>query len=268
MTTTGANPASMPPSSERYIPADTSKRNSITQERDMQRKERSFQECLEFLMPVYLLPFVLGDKAGTIIYCVLLTMAGLMGRLLPATVAAMLPIVILPLGDISSADKLAAQYLGPHVLTAFLLFAIAILGDETTVLLPALSVRLAALLLPSNLIVVFSTVFIDRFVTTVHNEVVGNTDQRSSVRIQTSSTLNGFDEGKRPRWGRHSSITAFGRRTRSVSVVSDTTVASEASAGSSIIRQYRLHPASPTLEAPDTTPSDWKGTAPCRILRS
>ncbi|KAL3210748.1 hypothetical protein MRX96_052138, partial [Rhipicephalus microplus] len=52
----------MPPSSERYMPADTTKRNSITQERNMQRKERSFQKCLEFFMPVYLLPFVLGDR--------------------------------------------------------------------------------------------------------------------------------------------------------------------------------------------------------------
>ncbi|XP_049270646.1 uncharacterized protein LOC119390195 [Rhipicephalus sanguineus] len=228
MTTTGAKPASMPPSSERYMPADTSKRNSITQERDLQRKERSFQECLAFLMPVYLLPFVIGDR--------------------------------------------------PHVLMAFLLFAIAILGDETTVFfrlclyaLQRYALRMQplflylqflvfalSLLLPSNLIVVFSTVFIDRFVTTVHNEIVGSTDQRSSVRIQTSSTLNYFDEGRRPRWGRRSSITALGRRARSVSMVSDTTAASEASAGSSVIRQYRMHPASPTLEAPDTSPSDWK----------
>ncbi|KAH8039443.1 hypothetical protein HPB51_007321 [Rhipicephalus microplus] len=259
------------------IAADTTKRNSITKERNMQRKERSFQECLEFLMPVYLLPFVLGDRAGTSVYCVLLTMAGLMGRLLPTAIAAMLPIVILPLGGISSVDKLAAEYLGPHVLTAFLLFAIVIVGDETTIFfrlclyaLERYALRLQplflcmqflvfalSLLLPSNLIVVFSTVFVDRFFSTVHNEIVGNADQRSSVRIQTSSMLNYFDEGRRPRWGRHSSITAFGRRARSVSMVSDTTVASEASAGS-LIRQYRIHPASPELEVPDTSPSDWK----------
>ncbi|XP_075744468.1 uncharacterized protein LOC142803242 isoform X2 [Rhipicephalus microplus] len=277
MATTSVNPTSMPPSSERYIPADTTKRNSMTQERNMQRKERSFQECLEFLMPVYLLPFVLGDRAGTSIYCVLLTMAGLMGRLLPMALAAMLPIVILPLGGISSVDKLAAEYLGPHVLTAFLLFAIVIMGDETTIFfrlclyaLERYALRMQplflcmqflvfalSLLLPSNLIVVFSTVFVDRFFSTVHNEIVGNTDQRSSVRIQTSSMLNYFDEGRRPRWGRHSSITAFGRRARSVSMVSDTTVASEASAGS-LIRQYSMHPASPELEVPDTSPSDWK----------
>ncbi|KAH6934023.1 hypothetical protein HPB50_019490 [Hyalomma asiaticum] len=244
----------------------------------MQRKERSFQECLEFLMPVYLLPFIFGDRAGTSIYCTLLTLAGLMGRLLPATVAAMVPIVVLPLGGVSSADKLAAEYLGPHVLEAFLLFAIAILGDETTVFfrlclyaLQRYALRMQplflylqflvfalSLLLPSNLIVIFSTVFIDRFVTTVHNEIVGNADQRSSVRIQTSSALNYFDEARRPRWIRRSSVPTFNRRARSVSVVSDTTVASEASAASSVIRHYRMYPATPPLEAPDTTPSDWK----------
>ncbi|KAH7958523.1 hypothetical protein HPB49_002131 [Dermacentor silvarum] len=335
MTTTGVNPTSMPPSSERYIPADSSKRNSTTQDGDIQRKERSFQECLEFLMPIYLLPFVFGDKAGTCIYCVLLTVVGLMGRLLPATVAAMLPIVILPLGELSTPDKLAAEYMGehlnthrketyegaplsvaarldgtsytksafrgipsgldsaflrvtgvterpkpnpgkPHVLAAFLLFAIAILGDETTVFfrlclytLQRFALRMQplflylqflvfalSLLLPSNLIVVFSTVFIDRFVTTVHNEIVGNADQRSSVRIQSSSTQNYFEEGRRSRWFRRSSLPAFARRARSVSVVSDITLASEASAGSSVIRQYRMHPPTPTLQAPDTRRGD------------
>ncbi|XP_065298882.1 uncharacterized protein [Dermacentor albipictus] len=268
MTTTAANPASMPQSSEqRYIPADSTKRNSITQ--DIQRKERSFQECLEFLMPVYLLPFVFGDRAGTAIYCVLLTVVGLMGRLIPATVAAVLPIVILPLGGVSTPDKLAAEYMGPHVLTAFLLFAIAILGDETTVFfrlclyaLQRYALRLQplflylqflvfalSLLLPSALVVVFSTVFIDRFVTTVHNEITA--DQRGSVRIQTNSTQNYFDDGRRPRWLRRTSLQpAFARRGRSLSVVSDTTLASEASAGSSIIRQFRMHPPTPPLEAP------------------
>ncbi|KAH7959811.1 hypothetical protein HPB49_013972 [Dermacentor silvarum] len=253
MTTTGAAAQTMPASSEPYTPGEGAKRSSITQDVDMQRKERSFQECLEFLLPVYLLPFIFGDKEGTCIYCVLLTVLGLTGRLLPPAIAAMLPIVIL----------------SPRVLTASLLFAIAFMGDETSVffrlslhalrryalrmqplfLYMHLLVFALALLLPSALIAVFSTVFIDRFVTTVHNEIVGTADQRSSVvRIQTaSSSLNYLDEGRRPRWGggagRRSSV--MGRRGRSVSVVSEMTLASDVSATSSLVRQYRMHPPAP-----------------------
>ncbi|XP_037513609.1 uncharacterized protein LOC119390127 [Rhipicephalus sanguineus] len=241
----------------------------------MQRKERSFQECLEFLMPVYLLPFIFGDKEGTSIYCILLTVLGLMGRLLPPAVAAMLPIVILPLGDIKSAEWLAPEYMGPRVLTASLLFTIAFLCDETTVffrlslhalrryalrmqplfLYTHLPVFALSLLLPSNLIVVFSTVFIDRFVTTVHNEIVGTAEQRGSVvRILSGSTsLNYFEDGRRPRWGRISG--AMSRKARSVSMVSEMTGPSEVSGSSSLVKQYRMHPPVPlpiqaTLAAP------------------
>ncbi|XP_075539776.1 uncharacterized protein LOC142574618 [Dermacentor variabilis] len=275
MTTTGAVAQTLPASSEPYIPGEGAKRSSITQDVDLQRKERSFEECLELLLPVYLLPFIFGDKEGTCIYCVLLTVLCLTGRLLPPAVAAMLPIVILSVGGIYSAERLAAEYMGPRVLTASLLFAIAFLGDETTVFLRLslhalrryalrmqplflymhLLVFALGLLLPSALVVVFSTVFIDRFVTTVHNEITA--DQRSSVvRIQTaSSSLNYLDEGRRPRWaglGRRGS--AAGRRPRSVSVVSEMTLASDAS--SSLVRQYRMHPPALFLEQPTVaTPS-------------
>ncbi|KAL1467044.1 hypothetical protein MTO96_005906 [Rhipicephalus appendiculatus] len=256
----------MPASSERSIPGEGVKRTSITQDVDIQRKERSFQECFEFLLPVYLLPFIFGDKEATGIYCILLTVLGLTGRLLPPAVAAMLPIVILPLGDIKSAEWLAPEYMGPCVLTASLLFAIAFLCDETTVffrlslhalrryalrmqplfLYTHILVFALSLLLPSNLIVVFSTVFIDRFVTTVRNEILGTAEQRSSVvRILSGSTsLSSFDDGRRPRWGRMAS--AMRRKARSVSMVSEMTGASEVSASGSLVKQYRMHPPSPS----------------------
>ncbi|KAH8041227.1 hypothetical protein HPB51_014375 [Rhipicephalus microplus] len=100
------------PLCEKANPGETKKRSSLSPEGELQRKERSFQECLEFLMPIYLLPFVFTDKEGACVYCISLTMVGLMGRLLPPAVAAMLPIVILPLGNVCDADQLAAEYMG------------------------------------------------------------------------------------------------------------------------------------------------------------
>ncbi|KAH7960887.1 hypothetical protein HPB49_024208 [Dermacentor silvarum] len=237
MATTSTSPQTMPPSSEGCIPGEVAK-SSPTPEAELQRKRRSFQECLEFLMPVYLLPFVFIDKEGICIYCILLTVVGLMGRLLPPAVAAMLPIAILPLGGVFDADHLAAQYLGPSVLTASILFAVAFSGDETTVffrlclyviqrcalrmqplfLYLQLLVLTLSLLLPSTIIVVFSTVFIDRFVTTVHDEIVGG-DQRSVVRIQTASSSPIYsEEDRRPRWRRGSRVMKPERRARSVSM--------------------------------------------------
>ncbi|XP_077508370.1 uncharacterized protein LOC144119678 [Amblyomma americanum] len=256
-------PQSAAESSKRSTPVlagDASKKSSTTQEAEGERKERGFQECIEFLMPVYLLPFVFGDKSGTCIYCVLLTVVGLMGRLLPSPAAAMLPIVILPLGGVTGVDQLAAHYLGPRVLSASLLFALAFIGDETTIFfrlclyaLERYALRMEplfvgmqwlifglSLILPSTLIVVFSAVFIERFVTTVHSEIM-ETDQRIGLRYRTGSSC--CDGGRRTRWSRRTSTSPNGRRSRSVSVVSETgTAASGASGFSSLVRQYRIHP--------------------------
>ncbi|XP_065298837.1 uncharacterized protein [Dermacentor albipictus] len=203
-----------------------------------------------------------------------------MGRLLPPAVAAMLPIAILPLGDVYDADDLAAEYLGPGVLTASVLFAVAFLGDETTVffrlclhviqrcalrmqplfLYLQLLVLTLSLLLPSTLIAIFSTVFIDRFITTVHNEIVGG-DQRSVVRIQTaSSSPNYVEEVRRPLGRRGSRVAKPERRARSVSVVSE--VASEASGNSSSTKQSgrRVLPPTPTHGPVDTPRRDGKKT--------
>ncbi|XP_065305202.1 uncharacterized protein [Dermacentor albipictus] len=264
MATTSTTPQTVPPSSEGCIPGETTKKSLTAPEAELQRNERSFQPCLEFLMPVYLLPFVFSDKEGTCIYCILLTVVGLTGGLLPPAVAAVLPIAILPLGDVYDTDGLAAQYFGPHVLTASVLFALAFLGDETTVffrlclhviqrcalrlrpllLYLQLLVLVLSLLLPSTIIVIFSHVFIDRFVTTVHDEIVGG-DQRSVVRIQTASS-NYSDEARGRRWRRGSRVTKPERRARSVSMVSE--AASEASGNSSSVKQsgMRMLPPTPT----------------------
>ncbi|KAK8774781.1 hypothetical protein V5799_010685 [Amblyomma americanum] len=185
----------------------------------MQRKDRSFQDCIELLMPVYLLPFVFGDKVPS------------------------------------------REQEWPRVLSVSLLFAVAIIGDETTIFfrlclyaLERYALRMQplfvcmhllvfalSLILPSTLIVVFSTVFIERFVTTIHDEIVGPPDQRGGVRIRASS--NGADASRRLRGGR-----AAGRRVRSVSVVSE---ASEASGSSSVVRQFKMHPDLRRLQAQD-----------------
>ncbi|KAL3191556.1 hypothetical protein MRX96_059656 [Rhipicephalus microplus] len=217
-------------------------------------------------MPIYLLPFVFTDKEGACVYCILLTVVGLTGRLLPPAIAAMLPIVILPLGNVCDADQLAAEYMGPRVLKASILFATAFLGDETTVffhlclhIIQRCGVRLQplyfymqflvlalSLLLPSNLILIFTIVFIERFVTTVHNEIVGS-DQRSVVRIQTVSPSPSLeDDALRPCWRRRSSTMLPDRRARSVSL--DSEVPSEASGNSSLVKQGRSH-------VPPTTPT-------------
>ncbi|KAK8760101.1 hypothetical protein V5799_028636 [Amblyomma americanum] len=158
--------------------------------------------------------------------------------------------------------KICAQ---PCVLSASLLFALAIIGDETTIFfrlclyaLKQYALRMQplfvgmhsivlglSLILPSTLVVIFSTVFIDRFVTTVSNEILG-TDQRNGVRLQTSS--NYFDGGRRPRYGRKSSVSTFARRVRSVSVSDSGTLASEASGSSLVARPHRRQPSFSTFE--------------------
>ncbi|XP_077548372.1 uncharacterized protein LOC144161609 [Haemaphysalis longicornis] len=254
-------------------------------EAEAQRQSGSVAECLEFLMPVYLLPFVFGGKDGTCIYCVLLTLSGLMWRLLPPPIAAVLPLVILPLGEVYDADQLAAEYCGPSVLTASLLFAVAIVGDETTVFLRLclhalrrhslrmqplflqlqLLVLVLSLLLPSTLLVVFSTVLVERFVATVHSELLGGNDmQRSRARTASSASITYFEEaGRRRRMSRKASTAELMRRARSVSVVSDATLPSEASAGSSVVKHYKLHPGWKEANARDWQPQ----AAPKRLPR-
>ncbi|KAL1440416.1 hypothetical protein MTO96_009457 [Rhipicephalus appendiculatus] len=188
-------------SSDFYFGAELVKKTSSrTQEADSRRRDRKFTQLLEFLMPVYLLPFVFGNTEGVSIYCVLVTLVGLTGGLLPPAVAAMLPLVLMPMAGILPADQLAAEFLGPRVLAAWLLFAIAIVCDETTVVARAclyalrrfalrmqplfLSLQLVvlalSLFLPSWFVVVLGTVFIERFVAVVQREIVAF-DQKSGL---------------------------------------------------------------------------------------
>ncbi|KAH7960172.1 hypothetical protein HPB49_017556 [Dermacentor silvarum] len=262
MSTSGA-PQSQPQSSEHYFGAELAKKTSSrTQDGESRSRERRFTALLEFLMPVYLLPFVFGNAEGVGIYCVLLTLVFLTGRLLPPAVAAMLPLVILPLAGIFAVDQVAAEFLGPRVLAAWLLFAIAIVGDETTLFARAclyalqqfalrmqplfLSLQLVvlalSLFLPSSFIVVFGTVLIERFFAVVQREII-TADQRSGLRAPTSSSTENFIKDVR-RQRRLRRVAAGGntRRARRVSMASDMTMASDASHSSSLVRQYKLHP--------------------------
>ncbi|KAH7960631.1 hypothetical protein HPB49_021857 [Dermacentor silvarum] len=265
MSTSGA-PQSQPQSSEHYFGAELAKKTSSrTQDGESRSRERRFTALLEFLMPVYLLPFVFGNAEGVGIYCVLLTLVFLTGRLLPPAVAAMLPLVILPLAGIFAVDQVAAEFLGPRVLAAWLLFAIAIVGDETTLFARAclyalqqfalrmqplfLSLQLVvlalSLFLPSSFIVVFGTVLIERFFAVVQREII-TADQRSGLRAPTSSSTENFIKDVRytARQRRLRRVAAGGntRRARRVSMASDMTMASDASHSSSLVRQYKLHP--------------------------
>ncbi|XP_065309174.1 uncharacterized protein [Dermacentor albipictus] len=262
MFTSGA-PQTTLQSSERYYGGELAKKTSSrTQDAQSQRRERRFTELLQFLMPVYLLPFVFGNAEGVGIYCVLMTLVWLTGSLLPPAVAAFLPLVILPMAGIYAADQLAAEFIGPRVLAAWMMFAIAIVGDETSVFARAclhalqrfalrtqplfLSLQLVvlalSLFLPSSLIVVFGTVLIERFFAIVQRELV-TVDQRSGLRALTSSSTQNFMQDVR-RQRRQRRVAAGGnyRRARSVSMASDTTMASEGSRSSSLVRQYKLHP--------------------------
>ncbi|KAK8783910.1 hypothetical protein V5799_009725 [Amblyomma americanum] len=213
--TSGYAPPTMPLCSDRCAAGDMSKKSFVTQDAELQRKERSFHECLEYLMPIYLLPLLVGDKT--------------------------------------------------EVLVPSLLFAIAIVGDETTVFfrlclfaLERYALRMQplflymqslvlalSLILPSTIIMIFGTVFIDRFVSTVHDEVPGINQRMQSF----SSTQNYCYESRRPRSGgrKGSSYITFGRRARSVSLASETTMASEVSAGSSVVKHYRMFASSPLV---------------------
>ncbi|KAH7957151.1 hypothetical protein HPB52_015669 [Rhipicephalus sanguineus] len=236
------------------------KTSSRTQDAD--RRERKFTQLLEFLMPFYLLPFVFGNTEGVGIYCVLVTLACLTGGLLPPAVAAMLPLVILPVAGILPADQLAAEFLGPRVLAVWLLFAIAIVCDETTVVARAclyalrrfalrmqplflslqLVVLLLSLFLPSSFIVVLGTVFIERFVAVVQREIIAF-DQKSGPRAPTnSSTQNFVEDIRRQRWQRRMATGGSSRKARRVSLVTETDMASDASRGSSLVHQYNMHP--------------------------
>ncbi|KAH6932471.1 hypothetical protein HPB50_006262 [Hyalomma asiaticum] len=238
------------------------KTSSRTQDADSRRRERKFTKLLEFLMPLYLLPFVFGNTEGVGIYCVLLTLACLTGGLLPPAVAAMVPLVILPLAGILTPDQVAAEFLGPRVLAAWLLFAIVIVGDETTVFARAclyalqrfalrmqplfLSLQLVvlalSLFLPSSFIVVLCTVFIERFVAIVQREIF-TVDQRSGLRAPTnSSTQNFIEDIRRQRWQRRMATGGSARKARSVSLPTETDMVTDMSGSSSLVHQYKLHP--------------------------
>ncbi|XP_077534340.1 uncharacterized protein LOC144146251 [Haemaphysalis longicornis] len=243
---------------------------SLTQDAGLPGKpQRRFATCIEFLMPICLLPFLFGNKEGISVYCALLTLAGLLGYLLPPPIAAMLPVAILPLSDVYGADQLAAEYLGHPVLVASLVFIIAIVADDTTVFfrlclyaLQRHALRMQVLflylqtlvlalstVLPSAVIVTFSRFFIERFVTTVNNETICSYQQRSSIvfcpsiRARTDS-LSTFHSLR----NRAGSTGDTSRRGRSVSVVSDTTAASngpissDGSAGSEAVKRPRSLP--------------------------
>ncbi|KAH8039289.1 hypothetical protein HPB51_005535 [Rhipicephalus microplus] len=235
---------------------------SRTLETESHNRDRKFTQLLVFLTPVYLLPFVFGSKEGVSIYCVLVTLVCLTGGLLPPVVAAILPLVILPVAGILPADQLAAEFLGPRVLAAWLLFAIAIACDETTVVARAclyalrqfalrvqplfLSLQLLvlalSLFLPSWFVVVLGTVFIERFVAVVQREIVAF-DQKSGLRVPTSISTQNFLEDIRRQRGQDRVATGGGsRKARRVSLITDTDMASDASRSNSLVHQYKLHP--------------------------
>ncbi|KAH9376643.1 hypothetical protein HPB48_005854 [Haemaphysalis longicornis] len=149
----------------------------------------------------------------------------------------------------------------PRVLEAWLLFAVAIVGDETTLfwrmclhalqrcalhmqplfLFVQLTVLVFSLFLPSSFIAVFGIVLIERFVVTTGKEIIG-ADQRSGIRAPpTTSSQNMIENLQRPRWPQIAAKVVE-RRARSVSVASDATMVSAGSGCSSIVRHYKLHP--------------------------
>ncbi|KAK8767941.1 hypothetical protein V5799_005274 [Amblyomma americanum] len=105
-----------------------------------------------------------------------------------------------------------------------------------------LMVLVLSLFLPSSFIVIFSTVLIERFITTVQKEIT-TADQRSGIRAPTSSSSQNFiEEVRRQRRQRQHAAGGAAKRARSVSMVSDTTMPSEVSRNSSLVRQYKMHP--------------------------
>ncbi|XP_077534315.1 uncharacterized protein LOC144146225 [Haemaphysalis longicornis] len=248
------------------------------------RKRRRFTECIELLTPICLLPFLFVNKEGVGIYCIVLTLAGLVGLLLPPPIAAMLPFTILPLGDVYGADELAAEYLELRILVACLMFAIAIVADETRVfyrfclftleryalrmqplfLYLQLLVLLLSTVLPSTLIVILSSVVIERFVSTVHKEVAG-TDQRDGTISARLENLQYFYDEKRKRGGPHPTgvdTRDLFRKAKSVSAISDSVPASESrvnldtyAGSSSLLSRYKLHPSWRTVESTNVSSS-------------
>lgn len=167
------------------------------------------------------------------------------------------------------------QFSQLRILVACLLFAIAIAADEARVFLrfclftlernslriqpQFLYLQLLVLglstVVPSTLIVIFSSVFIERFVSTVHKEIAC-ADQRSGCRLRPE-TLPYFYEEKRKRGGpyRTGDTTDLSKKAKSVSVISDAVPAfenrinSDPFAGSSLVRRYRMHPSWRTGES-------------------
>ncbi|KAH9376659.1 hypothetical protein HPB48_005870 [Haemaphysalis longicornis] len=276
----------------------TKKVVTITLDAEMPgRKRRRFTECIELLTPICLLPFLFVNKRaafeqddgaaqeGVGIYCIVLTLAGLVGLLLPPPIAAMLPFTILPLGDVYGADELAAEYLELRILVACLMFAIAIVADETRVfyrfclftleryalrmqplfLYLQLLVLLLSTVLPSTLIVILSSVVIERFVSTVHKEVAGTDQRRRKRSAPALKSLQYFYDEKRKRGGPHPTgvdTRDLFRKAKSVSAISDSVPASESrvnldtyAGSSSLLSRYKLHPSWRTVESTNVSSS-------------
>ncbi|KAH9363351.1 hypothetical protein HPB48_006457 [Haemaphysalis longicornis] len=229
-TTTTVNPQMLPQSSEPS--GGLMKTATLTRDEGLPgcKAQRRFATCIEFLMPISLLPFLLFNQEGVSVYCLLLTLAGLLGYLLPPPIAAMLPVAILPLSDVCGADQLAAEYLGVSdettVFFRLCLYALQRYALRMQVLFLYLQTLVLALstVLPSAVIVPFSRVFVERFVTTIHNETICSDQQRSSIVFCPS--LRARAGSLHLLRNRSGSTGDFVRRGRSVVGVSDTTAAS------------------------------------------
>ncbi|XP_064460187.1 uncharacterized protein LOC135370381 isoform X2 [Ornithodoros turicata] len=196
----------------------------------------------ELLLPVYLSPLLLFGKESACIYCISVTLVFLSGDLLPSTLAAFLPIVLLPVTGIMEPNELAAPYMNATVLSVTFFFILGIIGDETAAM-EKLSALVLAAVAPSDVVAIFTTVVVERLTALIEEEFG---DDRALSRPRTSRSSDTIsDEG----WLRRQRASRFNSSTSPLADVAipDATVDhshdhSELSCTISLVRQYKMHP--------------------------
>ncbi|CAN7948538.1 unnamed protein product [Ixodes pacificus] len=168
-------------------------------------------------LPIYLIPFLLGGNATRSLYCILVTVTTMASDVIPVPVAAFVPIVLVQLMGLMEAEKLGSAFMNLEVLTASTLLVIVIAGDQTPVFsrvalrllctvgfqAPLLfacltaATLLSTFLVPSGFVVILSTIFVERFMSTVEEDLWGTDLQRwsktSRARYSSDTTDHSGD---------------------------------------------------------------------------
>ncbi|CAN7989272.1 unnamed protein product [Ixodes hexagonus] len=239
-------------------------------------------------LPIYLIPFLFGDEPTKTLFCILATVVSLASDIVPVSVTAFVPVILIQLTGLMEPDKLGSAFMNLEVLTASSLFVIVIVGDRTAVFSKAVLRVICAIgvdapllfaylmtatfvctfLVPSGIVVILSTVLVERFMATIEEDLcaIEQRGLRASRLRNSSDTADGETStrtGSRSKARRCSSPTRMFRdRSRYPHNGSDRIARRHLHSpqpGPPLVKQYKVH-------QPDSV-SDIRDEGPRKIMR-